>query len=639
MRLAICIIFLFSFFCFLNPVFSQQCYPEEKKDKRLINKIKRLINKLDYYEALAILKSNKKQIAEFYVLKSEILWRMGEYFNAEDEASKALFICPDSFPNAYYFLGEIAYKRRDYVNADIYLAKALDLKISEPYYDDATLLRDKSKTLADIINNPVDFNPQLVKGISTKHDEYLPIISPDQELAFFTRRSTRENFNSIVAQSIEEFVCSEKIDGDFLVGKALSDPFNVESNEGGASITIDNKILYYTKCVRNQKGYNNCDIYYVDRIFDRWSEVKMFSGEVSSADSWESQPSVSFDGNTIIFASDRVGGYGKTDLYEIIKINDSWSEPRNLGSIINSSEYEKSPYLHTDGKTLFFASTNFPSLGGFDIFYSRKDSLGSWQRPVNIGFPINTSFDEISLFVTTDGEKAYFSSNHLDGVGGWDVYSFDLHDGAKPERVLFLKGNLFNENKLFSGAVELEIKNIKTEEVVKIKVDSGSYVSSFTLGANDDVLITIKKEGFAFNSVYIDSKDSLFKAPSSLDFELESIDEGKSFTISDIYFDNNSYEIKRSTKEILIEFAKYLEINHALIVQINGFTDNIGGVLENKLLSENRARAVMNILVSEGVLPERLSFAGFGESFPVASNTTEEGRARNRRTEFKVISR
>ena len=191
------------------------------------------------------------------------------------------------------------------------------------------------------------------------------------------------------------------------------------------------------------------------------------------------------------------------DLYETNKVDGNWTKPLNLGSVINSNEYEKSPYLHADGKTLFFASTNFPTLGGFDIFYSRKDSVGNWQKPVNIGYPINTVADEISLFVSTDGNQAYFASNSLDGIGGWDIYSFDLYDKAKPERVLFLKGSLLDENKQSIRDVELEIKNITTQEIITIQVDKGTYVSSLTLADTDDVLITIKKEGFAFNSTYI----------------------------------------------------------------------------------------------------------------------------------------
>ncbi len=631
------IILFFSFFFSFHLVFSQECYPEKNKDKKLVKKIEKLIEKRSYYDAIDALQ-NTNQAAVFFELKAEILWRSGDFFNAETQALKAIELCTDNFPKAYYFLGEIAYKRKDYVNADIYLKKAINLQIGDPYYSDAIMLYENAKILAQIINNPVKFNPQIVKGISTQDDEYLPIISPDQELSFFTRRSDKMSLQDITTTTIEEFVFSKKINGDFEVGQALTYPFNLESNEGGASITIDNKILYYTKCIRDNKGYNNCDIYYVNRQNGAWSNVQEFPKNISKIDSWESQPTVSSDGKTILFSSDRSGGYGKMDLYEISKVNDTWTSPKNLGSTINSNENEKSPYLHTDGKTLFFASTNFPTLGGFDIFYSRKDSLGNWQKPINIGYPINTVADEISLFVSTDGNQAYFASNNLNGIGGWDIYSFGLYEGAKPERVLFLKGDLLDENKQIIEDVELEIKNLTTQEITTIKVDAGTYVSSLTLAKDDDVLITIKKEGFAFNSTYISTEDTSFNSPSALNFEIQSLEQGKSFSIENIYFDNNSYELKRATNEILIEFAKYLEVNNTLIIEINGFTDNVGNQADNQLLSENRAKAVRDLILLQGISEKRVFYNGFGESSPITSNDTEKGREQNRRTEFKIIS-
>ena len=631
------IILFFSFFFSFHLVFSQECYPEKNKDKKLVKKIEKLIEKRSYYDAIDALQNTNKA-AVFFELKAEILWRSGDFFNAETQALKAIELCTDNFPKAYYFLGEIAYKRKDYVNADIYLKKAINLQIGDPYYSDAIMLYENAKILAQIINNPVKFNPQIVKGVSTQDDEYLPIISPDQELSFFTRRSDKMSLQDITTTTIEEFVFSKKINGYFEVGQALSYPFNLESNEGGASITIDNKILYYTKCIRDNKGYNNCDIYYVNRENGAWSNVQEFPKNISKIDSWESQPTVSSDGKTIIFSSDRSGGYGKMDLYEISKVNDTWTSPKNLGSTINSNENEKSPYLHTDGKTLFFASTNFPSLGGFDIFYSRKDSLGNWQKPINIGYPINTVADEISLFVSTDGNQAYFASNNLNGIGGWDIYSFGLYEGAKPERVLFLKGDLLDENKQIIEDVELEIKNLTTQEITTIKVDAGTYVSSIALAKDDDVLITIKKEGFAFNSTYISANDTSFNSPADLNFEMQSLEQGKSFSIENIYFDNNSYELKRATNEILIEFAKYLEVNNTLIIEINGFTDNVGNQADNQLLSENRAKAVRDLILLQGISEKRVFYNGFGESSPITSNDTEKGRGQNRRTEFKIIS-
>ena len=631
-----------SFFClflfFLNNGFSQECFPSDKKGKRLINKVQGLINGGAYYQAIDALQKRTEQEVIFNVLQSEILWKRGDFYKAEISLLRIINSCPSTFPKAYYFLGSIAFNRKDYINADIYLKMALNLQIKDPYYSDAMMLYENAKILANIINNPVIFDPKIVKYVSTDDDEYLPVISPDQELMFFTRRLEKESLQSITTNTIEEFVFSKKLNGFFEIGKPLNYPFNIESNEGGASITIDNNVLYFTKCIKQKNGYNNCDIFYTYNHDGTWSEVKAFSEDISKIDSWESQPTVSSDGKTIIFSSDRSGGYGKMDLYEINQINGQWSKPKNLGPTINSSEYEKSPYLHTDGRTLFFASTNFPSIGGFDIFYSKKDSSGNWQNPVNIGYPINTIANEISLFVSTDGNKAYFASNNLEGVGGWDIYSFDLHDGAKPERVLFLKGNVLDENQNEIDNIELEIKNINTQEVKTIKVKSGTYFSSLTLDESDDLIITVKKEGFAFNSFYISSEDSSFNSPSSLDFKMQLLEEGRSFNIQNINFKNNSYEIQYTTKQILIEFSKYLELNKALVIEINGFTDNIGDKLDNIVLSENRAKAVRSILLSQGISEERISYNGFGDAFPIANNNTQKGRAQNRRTEFKIIS-
>jgi outer membrane protein OmpA-like peptidoglycan-associated protein/tetratricopeptide (TPR) repeat protein len=630
------IFLLFSFLLSCSTAYAQDCFPEKRKEKQLVKKIEKQIEKRAFYAALDKIRT-PNDYAVFHALKSEVLWLRGDFFNAETEGLIAIDFCPENFPKAYYFLGEIAFNRKDYVNADVYLKKSIDLEIADPYYADAVSLYSKAKVIAEIINNPVSFNPKIVEGISTQFDEYLPIISPDQEMAFFTRRSDKKSLQSITVTTVEEFIMSQKIDKQFKVGSPMTYPFNLESNEGGASITIDNKILYYTKCIRNEKGYNNCDIFYVFNHNGVWSAAQPFSDNISQSTTWESQPTVSSDGKTIIFASDRNGGYGKMDLYEINLIDEKWTAPKNLGSNINSNEYEKSPYLHTDGKTLFFASTNFPSLGGFDVFYSRKDSSGLWQKPINIGYPINTVADEISLFVSTDGNRAYFASNQLQGVGGWDIYSFALHDAAKPKRVLFLKGELMDENGMVLRDVELEIKNINTNEITTIKVESGTYVSSLTLAKNDDVLITVKKEGFAFNSTYVSAEDTAFSSPSALNIELESLEEGKSFTIENIYFRHNSYQINSVARQVLMEFAAYLKLNKDLVIEINGFTDNIGAANDNLLLSENRAKAVYGLITSSGVSASRLSYNGYGEQFPKADNATEKGRANNRRTEFKII--
>ena len=222
------ILFLLSFFFSFHYLSSQECFPENRKDKRLVKKIEKQIAKRAFYAALDELRITN-DFTVFSALKTEILWRKADFFKAETEGLNVIDICPDNFPKVYYFLGEIAFNRLDYVDADLYLRKSIDLGIADPYYSDAVNLYSKAKVLAEIINNPVFFNPQVVSGISTIFDEYLPIISPDQELSFFTRRSDKSNFHSITNISIEEFISSKKISGKFEVGKPLSYPFNHSS--------------------------------------------------------------------------------------------------------------------------------------------------------------------------------------------------------------------------------------------------------------------------------------------------------------------------------------------------------------------------------------------------------------------------
>ena len=646
-----------------NIIFSQELYSvdslsleanvdclllDNKKERKKFNKAESVVVKgrkdiKRLYEAMDLVNKLTSSLQRS-VLKTEIYWLREKYFDAMEQGLRVIKNCPDEFPYVYYFLGHISFIQKDYVASANYLQKSIELELSDPYYSDAIMMYEKAKILSDIIRNPVEFKPYVIKGISSKFDEYLAIISPDQEFAFYTRRLIKKTKQDIAEISVEEFTLSQKKDGVFSGGNAMKYPFNRTDNEGGATVTIDNNILYYTKCTRDSKGYNNCDIYYTTKIKSadgtyRWSESREFPKSISKKNAWDSQPTVSSDGNTIIFSSNRKGGYGKTDLYEINFENNQWGVPKNLGTVINSAEEEKSPFLHTDGKTLFFSSTNFPTLGGFDIFYSRKDSLGKWQKPINIGYPINTTTDEVSLFVSTDGKTAYFASNKLIGEGGWDIYGFPLYEAAKPERVLFIKGDLYDEDGTFTKDIKIEVKNLTTQKISTIKVDKGSYVGAITLEDNDDVLLSIKEEGYAFYSEYIDAEDSTYISPSRLNIELKQISAGSSFKIDNIYFATNSYEINQISEQVINEFINYLRVNKSIVIEINGYTDNVGSSSDNQVLSENRAKAVYQYIVSNGIQKNRISYNGFGEEFPVDSNDKEEGRSKNRRTEFKVISK
>ena len=623
------LILIFSF----NPfIYSNNCYPITKKEKRIVKKLKSYLIKENYYDAKRLL-STLEKLPIYESFKAQILWRNDDKMASKILANNIIDICPESFPNLYYILAEMAYLDHDYVLSTKYLRKSIDLGLKGDNYINAIKFLPLSNEKSTIISNPVKFNPKVVEGISTNYDEYLPTISPDQDYAFFTRRFLSSDIDRITSKYEEKFISSTIVDGTYSFGFPLKYPFNVESNEGGASITIANDILYFTKCKKDNQNYNNCDIFYSIRERGEWSEVLSFNKNISSKDSWESQPSVSSNGLTIIFASDRKGGFGGIDLYEINKLPlGDWSEPVNLGENINSNYNEKSPFLHTDGQTLYFSSNNHPSVGGYDIFYSRKDSAGKWGAPKNIGYPINSSFDEISLFVSTDGNKAYFASNSLNGIGGWDIYSFDLHDNAKPKKVLFLKGSIND-----SIDTELEIRSTKTNNISTFKISGGKYAAALTISDDEDFVVTVKKKGYSFNSTFIFSDDSTFQSPSELNFNLEKISSGSSFLIKDINFDLDSYHVNEQTSQILYEFVNYLKLNSDLTISINGYTDSIGDSNYNLKLSENRAKSVYEKILLLGIAKERLQFQGYGEKNLKYRKDASKFKL-NRRTEFEIIS-
>jgi len=612
--------------------FSNNCIPISKKEKRIVKRLKSYLKKENYYDAKKLL-SSLDNLPIYNSFKAQILWLSDDKIEAKKLANKLINVCSESFPNVYYILAEMAYIDRDYVLSTKYLRKSIELGLEGDNYTNAIKFLPLSNDVSEIILDPVEFNPKVLEGISTKYDEYLPIISPDQDFAFFTRRFLNSDIDRITTKYEEKFISSSKVNGVFNFGLPLKYPFNVESNEGGASITIANDILYFTKCKKNSQNYNNCDIFYSTRNNGNWSEVNSFNENISSKNSWESQPSVSSDGLTIIFASDREGGFGGIDLYEIKKLPfGEWSDPINLGENINSIYNEKSPFLHTDGQTLFFSSNNHPSVGGYDIFYSRKDSLDKWSVPSNIGYPINSYFDEISLFVSTDGNKAYFASNSLNGIGGWDVYSFDLYSEAKPNKVLFLKGSVND-----GINADLEIRNTKTNNVSTFKISDGKYAAAITIIDDEDFVVTVKKKDYSFNSTFVSSSDSVFQSPSELNFNLEKISKGSSFLINDINFELDSYEINDQSSQILYEFANYLKLNSNIIISINGYTDTVGESSYNVQLSQERAKSVYNKIISLGISEKRLNYKGYGEeNLKYQENITNFKL--NRRTEFEIIN-
>ena len=584
----------------------------------------------------------------YFILGMAYIKRRNSDFNqAENYFRKVLEICPVYDPYIHYYLGEIAYSKENFTETVTHLTeflKDIDKIKNDEDYDRAVSLLDYSKFYLEMVTNPVPFHPEVVEGISTQENEYLAILSPDNQIAMFTReKKILPDRNSLLTTSgyKEKFMFSIRgFFGEFPEGEEMPEPFNINDNEGGATITADNNTLYYTVCQFDKVSrYLNCDICFSEYRNDEWQKIMNAGTRINKPLSWESQPSLSADGTILFFVSDRPGGYGGYDIYKTMRYNGGeWSYPVNLGPLINTTGNEKSPFIHPDGKTLYFSSDGWMGVGGYDIFYTRLQDDGTFRKPDNLGYPINSIDDEVGFFVSTDGTRGFFASNKLKERGGWDLYSFELYDKARPEKVLFIKGTIKDESSFEPIKARIELENVDTKKIKEVPLDSntGNYVAVAPF--NNDYIMTIKKEGYVYESKYISKVDTIFKKPATVDMEIKPIELAKSYRINDIYFAFNSYELTPESKVVLDQLIEFLELNPAIHIQIQGHTDAIGNDAVNLVLSDNRAKSVYNYLITRKVVTNRLTYKGIGEAMPVATNDTDEGRAKNRRTCF-VITR
>ena len=597
--------------------------------------------KLSGSEKIKALGEVIKQYPDFHeaIFSQGIALIQSEIFSAAGARFEKVYeLCPDYSPYTWFYLGSIYYGGEKYAEAIPYLEKVTkydgDLKLKDKDYEEAKSMLKTAKATLDITSKAVEYNPIPLKNVCTQFDEYTANLSPDNEWLYFIRK-VPDNKSSLGFREI--FMESENKTWVFDAGRELPPPFNMSHNNGAASITADNKTMYFVVCQNNE--YKACDIWYSERKGISWTNMTPVLGKLNKGTDWDSQPSVSFDGKELYFVSDRPGGYGGSDIYVSRKMPDgTWSEAQNLGPVINSDKNELTPFLHSDSKTLYFSSKGHNSLGGYDIFFSRQNPDGSWTKPKNLGSPINTKDDEVSFFVSLDGKRGFFSSDKLKGPGGKDVFMFSLHDEARPKEVKLIKGEIKTDLNIPKDA-EVEIKNLKTKEVQKVEVDKtdGKFVA--VVESDQDYLMTMKKEGMAFNSLLIEKENKSETGTVKADLEMKKIETGKSYDIRNVYFGTNSFDIMPKTEAILEAFADFMIFNKTLKVAIHGHTDNVGDDEANMVLSENRAKAVYDFLVKKGVPAERLSYKGFGETKPLFDNSTESGRSKNRRTEFLILSK
>lgn len=642
----------------------------EIDDKKILKNFDKAINLLvagkkdDAELALAKIVDEEPEFTEAWAAIAEINY--GRYKAAMDRKSqekyysnyvkcleKIVGTCPQyNNWSVNYTIAKILFDREDYQDSKKYLETFINnVSKSDKNYMDATNTLDYINNYLDLVFNPVPFTPVIVEGVSTINDDFLPIISPDGSLAFFTHAYMKKDISSATSDKYtEEFTVARALDESgvrFSPGQALPYPFNTGKNQGASSVTIDNSTLYITICEFVNKNYDNCDIYVSVKKSTGWSELANLGPNINGLNTWESQPSISADGKTLYFSSIRSDNvdfdenYPTCDIWFSTRNEDgTWSKAKNMGPSINTGGNEKSPFIHSDSQTLYFSSDGHKGVGGFDIFFT-KFRDGDWTKPINIGYPINTKSNDLGFVVNTQGTKAYFASNKLDGRGGWDIYSFDLYPEARPEKVFLVKGQLIDDNGAAITEAKLEVRNTRTEEISEgiVNSETGSYAVAVTTekDKNDDYLMVVKKEDYSFTSALIEPTAETFVAPVTIDFEVKPIEKGKTVELHDINYTTASFEIDNKSLLVLDGFVEFLNDNPSIKIEIRGHTDNTGSLQTNMTLSNNRAKAVYDYLISRGVDASRLKYQGFGPKTPVASNDTEYGRAKNRRTEFYIL--
>ena len=621
---------------------------DNKKANKLYEKALDVV-KTDKNEARQLLKDAIEIEPDFarasWVL-ADLLHKQKKFEEAEPYLRVVTRVCPEFEPLAFFRLGTIEFEAKKWNAAKANFQQFLDSRSKKEAEKSQAREMIKACTFySEGFANPVPFNPKPLNAISTDVDEYLPIITPDNETVYFTRSSFVENkFTGGIAEEKkrqERFTSAANTgDNSFAQGTNMPAPFNSNNNEGGASLSADNKYMFFTICKDEGGDGLNCDLWYTTQNNGNWDQIKNAGTAINGKDTWESQPSLSSDGKTLYFASNRAGGLGGIDIWKTQKdAKGNWKVPENLGPRINSEGNEKSPFFHSDGQTLYFSSTGHLGYGGYDIYMSKLHADTGWGAPKNIGYPINSEKDDLGFFVSTDGKYGYFASDKLKGNGGWDIYSFDLYKEVRPERVLFVSGELKDENNQIVNDAKVEIRNARTKEVTEVSVDTatGKYVA--VVAFDDDQIITVKKSGKAFTSQYFSKSDSTLGKPMKMDLKVESVEIGKPYKINNIYFKTNSALINRETVTIVAELTDYLNENKSIKIAIHGHTDNVGVATDNLKLSDARAKTVYDLLVLNGINPNRLTYRGFGSSKPVASNLTDKGKGLNRRTEFVVTAK
>jgi len=595
-------------------------------------------------------------------------------FKALPYLEKAVKLNPSLDPYIHFLLGKAYHLDMQFEKAvaEYSQYQRTVMNGSDPYVVQEIMMRlEQCANGKKLVANPIRvFVDNMGDNINTQYNEYGAVISADESVLVFTARRPNSTGGKIDPQLNENFediyISYKQADGSWSKSKNIGEPINSNDHDANSGISNDGQrfAIYLGKS-------NGGDLYESRLTGDIWSKPESMGKNINTKDYHESSACYSPDGNILYFVSDKPGGAGDHDIY-MSKLDDkgNWGEAVNLGNVINTPYSEEGVYMHPDGKTLYFSSQGHSSMGGFDIFksvYNEKTKV--WSKPENLGYPVNTTDDDVFFVISASGRHGYYTSMGTDSRGLRDLYVVTF---LGPEKQVVLN----NEDNLLAS-VAAPIKEVVVAPVVEVKeaqltilkgvitdalttkvleaeieiVDNqanvviatfksnsatGKYLVSLPAGKNYG--IAVKKEGYLFHSENFDIPSTAAFQTVEKDVELKGLKVGSKIVLKNIFFDLDKATLRPESTAELNRLIKLMADVPTLKIELSGHTDSQGSDTYNQTLSEKRAKAVVDYLTNAGVSASRLVSAGYGETQPISTNETKEGRQLNRRTEFKVLS-
>lgn len=578
-------------------------------------------------------------------------------------------------PDIDFYLGQAYHLDKDWDKAINHYVDFLKNKTSNT---DVLLIRKADKSIKecksgkDLSSRPIKVKIEnLGEQVNTQFHEYKPYITADESMLFFTTRrasSLSKEKDPVYNDFYEDIYYSVKqADGQWSQAKNIGEPINTSDHDAISGLSMDGgKLIIYLG------NKNNGDLFESELSGDKWGKPQDFGKNINTDKFHESSASYSLDGKAVYFVSDKPGGFGDRDIYVSYRDEKNrWGKAENLGAIVNTEFGEEGVFMHPDGKTLYFSSQGHNSIGGYDIFKTiLDDKTKKWSVPENIGFPVNTTDDDVFYVVSANGKHGYYTSVNSNGFGGRDLYMISFITEEKKEKPIETRRDEITENKrqeVVTKQIEIKtdplprltiLKGVVSDEISKKPLDaaieiidndqnkviytlnsnslSGKYLTSLPAGKNYG--IAVKKEGYLFHSENFNIADSAAFQEVTKDIALKKIQVGSTIVLKNIFYDFDKATLRSESTNELERLMKLLNEMPNLKIEISSHTDSKGANEYNFKLSENRAKSVVEYLISKGIDSTRLLSKGYGEEKPIATNDTDDGRQLNRRTEFKILS-